>query len=166
MKLFQKNMLMIQIQIFQLKLQMLINNMLIIIMFHLLDCRDAFRYLMEDVNESSSENNINVTGIVDFNQSPHQVNKKVYTFTLIKDTDGSNDYRLRIGFNLFKLPLGYYTFVAEYFPTEMTNEMTNVIVKAQRTTISINSQTSNKICKNAGKVSHYFYQNDTRLHFY
>ena len=55
--------------------------------------RDAFRYLMEDTDDSSSENNIRVTGIVDFVASPHQINKKAYEFTLVKDTDGSNDYR-------------------------------------------------------------------------
>ena len=100
--------------------------------------RDVFRYLMEDTDDSSSENNIRVTGIVDFVASPHQINKKAYEFTLVKDTDGSNDYRSRIGFNLFKLPLGYYTFVVEYFPPEMNN----VIVTAQGTTISITSQTT------------------------
>ena len=100
--------------------------------------RDAFRYLMEDTDDSSSENNIQVTGIVDFVASPHQINKKAYEFTLVKDTDGSNDYRSRIGFNLFKLPLGYYTFVVEYFPPEMNN----LIVTAQGTTISIASQTT------------------------
>ena len=55
--------------------------------------RDAFRYLMEDIDDSSSENNIQVTGIVDLAASPHQINKKAYEFTLVKDTDGSNDYR-------------------------------------------------------------------------
>ena len=100
--------------------------------------RNAFRYLMEDTDDSSSENNIQVTGIVDFTASPHQINKKAYEFTLVKDTDGSTDYRSRIGFNLYSLPLGYYTFVVEYFPPEMTN----VIVTTQGTTISINSQTS------------------------
>ena len=38
--------------------------------------RDAFRYLMEDTDESSSENNIEVLGIRDFSESPHQINKK------------------------------------------------------------------------------------------
>ena len=105
--------------------------------FHPLQ-RDAFRYLMEDTDDSSSENNIQVTGIVDFTASPHQINKKAYEFTLVKDTDGLNDYRSRIGFNLFKLLLGYYTFVVEYFPPEMKS----VIVTAQGTTISIDSQTT------------------------
>ena len=88
---------------------------------------------MADTDDSSSEHNIQVTGIVDFATSPHQINKKTDEFTLTKDTGGSNDYRSRIGFHLYSLPLGYYTFVVEYFPPEMTN----VIVTAQGTTISI-----------------------------
>ena len=43
---------------------------------------NAFQYLL-DQDESSSENNILVEGIVDFNESPHK-NKK--------DSDGSNDW--------------------------------------------------------------------------
>ena len=99
---------------------------------------DVFRYLMEDADHSSSENNIVVTGIVDFATSPHEINKKAYEFTLVKDTDGSNDYRSRIGFNLYSLPLGYYTIIIEYMPPEMTN----VIVTVQGTTINIASQTT------------------------
>ena len=43
----------------------------------LLNKKDAFRYLMENTDESSSENNIDVLGINDFPESPHQVNKKL-----------------------------------------------------------------------------------------
>ena len=43
--------------------------------------KDAFRYLMEDTDESSSENNINVLGINDFPESPHQVNQVKLTFS-------------------------------------------------------------------------------------
>lgn len=68
---------------------------------------------MEDVDESSSENNISVVGTIDYANGPHQLNIKAYQLTLVKETDGSNDFRSRIGFNLFKLPLGYYTFIAE-----------------------------------------------------
>ena len=99
---------------------------------------DVLRYLMKDADHSSSENNIVVTGIVDFAASPHEINKKAYEFTLVKDTDGSNDYRSRIGFNLYSLPLGYYTIIIEYMPPEMTN----VIVTVQGTTINIASQTT------------------------
>ena len=79
---------------------------------------NEFKYLI-DTDESSSEYNITVNGIVDFNQSPHQ-NKKAYSITLIKDS-GSNDYRSRIGFNIYPLATGTYTIVFEFYPPEMTN---------------------------------------------
>ena len=40
--------------------------------------KDAFRYIMEEVDESTSENNIIVDCIKDFLDSPHDVNKKAY----------------------------------------------------------------------------------------
>ena len=98
---------------------------------------NAFHYLMEDVDESSSENNISVIGIVSYGASIHQMNKKAYQLSLVKDS-GSNNYRSRIGFNLGSLPIGYYTFVCEIFPPIMTN----VSVTALGTTISINNQTT------------------------
>ena len=70
--------------------------------------RDAFRYLMEDTDESSSENNIKVLGISDFSGSPHQINKKAYSLQLLFEKDSPNQYRSRLGFNLYKLPVGYY----------------------------------------------------------
>ena len=97
--------------------------------------KNAFLYLMEDVDESSSENNISVTGIIDYALSIHQMNKKVYQLRLNKDL-GSTDYRSRIGFNLGSLNIGYYTFVCEFFPPTMTN----VSVTASGTTISITKQ--------------------------
>ena len=79
---------------------------------------NEFKYLT-DTDESSSEYNITVYGIAAFNQSPHQ-NKKAYDITLIKDS-GSNDYRSRIGFNIYTLAIGKYTIVFEFYPPEMTN---------------------------------------------
>ena len=79
---------------------------------------NEFKYLI-DTDESSSEYNITVNGIVAFNQSPHQ-NKKAYDITLIKYS-GSNDYRSRIGFNIYTLAIGTYTIVFEFYPPEMTN---------------------------------------------
>ena len=74
--------------------------------------KDAFRYLMEDADESSSENNIDVLGINDFPESPHQINKKAYFLKLLFEKD-SHQYRSRLGFNLHPLPVGYYTMVVE-----------------------------------------------------
>ena len=39
---------------------------------------------------------------------------------MIKDS-GSNDYRSRIGFNIYTLAIGTYTIVFEFYPPEMTN---------------------------------------------
>ena len=97
--------------------------------------RDAFRYLMENTDESSSENNIEVLGINDFPNSPHQINKKAYVLKLLFEKGSPNQYRSRLGFNLYKLPVGYYTLVVEWFPPEM-NELS---VTPQATTISISN---------------------------
>ena len=97
--------------------------------------RDAFRYLMEDTDESSSENNIEVLGINDFPNSPHQINKKAYQLKLLFEKGSPNQYRSRLGFNLYKLPVSYYTMVVEWFPPEM-NELS---VTVQATTISISN---------------------------
>ena len=109
--------------------------------------RDAFRYLMEDDDESSSEKNINVLGIVDFPNSPHQINKKAYQLQLLFEKSSPNKYQSRLGFNLYKLPVGYYTMVVEWFPPEM-NEIT---VTAQGKTISISDETT-KTFKNYTKT--------------
>ena len=68
---------------------------------------------MEDTDESSSENNIEVLGINDFPESPHQINNKAYSLKLLFDKGSPNQYRSRLGFNLYKLPVGYYTMVVE-----------------------------------------------------
>ena len=47
--------------------------------------KDEFRYLMEDPLQSSSESNTVVTGIVDFQQSPHKINKKAYALKINRD---------------------------------------------------------------------------------
>ena len=44
--------------------------------------KDEFRYLMEDVDESSSKHDITVTGINDFPRSPYLLNKKANDFQI------------------------------------------------------------------------------------
>ena len=113
--------------------------------------RDAFRYLMEDTDESSSENNIEVLGINDFPDSPHQINKKAYSLKLLFEKGSPNQYRSRLGVNLYKLPVGYYTVVVEWFPPEM-NE---VSVTPQATTISISNHTTKTFEKYTKTVIHF-----------
>ena len=94
-----------------------------------------FLYLMQDVNESSSESNITVLGIKKFSQTPHTLNKTAYEFTMKKDAQ--NKYASRLGFNFYQLPAGPYTFVVEIFPPSLTN----VSVDCRSTSINVNHQT-------------------------
>ena len=94
---------------------------------------NEFKYL-NDPNETSSEYNITVEAFTDFNESPHK-NKKAFEITLQKDV-GTNDYRSRMGFNLYPLPLGTYTIIFEYyFP-----ENTNIQLSCQSTTAYVHKQ--------------------------
>ena len=87
--------------------------------------KDVFRYLMEDADESSSEHDIIVDGIIDFSGSTHDVNKKAYSLKLGKGAQ--NECSSRIGFNMFKLPEGEYTLAIEFFPPSMTNLRVGVV---------------------------------------
>ena len=113
--------------------------------------KDAFRYLMQDTDESSSENNIDVLGINDFPESPHQVNKKAYFLKLLFEKDSPNPYRSRLGFNLHPLPVGYCTMVVEWLPPEM-NE---VSVTPQATTISSSNYTTKTFEKYTKTLIHF-----------
>ena len=80
--------------------------------------KNEFTYL-DDPDDTSSEYNIVINSFTDFNSSPHR-NKKSFEITLQKDA-GTNNYRSRIGFNLYPLPLGTYTMIFEFFPPTITN---------------------------------------------
>ena len=96
---------------------------------------NAFKYLL-DQDESSSERNIIVNGIVDFNESPHK-NKKAYDIDLVY-TAGTQNYNSKIGINLYPLPIGKYTIIMEYyFP-----EDTGISLSCEASTAVIAKQTS------------------------
>ena len=95
---------------------------------------NAFKYL-SDQDESSSERNIIVYGIQDFNGSPHK-NKKAYDIDLIY-TSGTRNYDSKIGINLYPLPVGKFTIIMEYyFPEDI-----NISLLAEASTAIINNQT-------------------------
>ena len=100
---------------------------------------------MQDVNESSSESNITVSGIKKFPQTPHTINKNAYKFTMRKDAQ--NKYPSRIRFNFYQLPAGAYTYVVEFFPPKLTN----VSIDCLSTSINVTHQTMKNFptyCKN------------------
>ena len=80
--------------------------------------KNEFTYL-DNPDDTSSEYNVVVNAFTNFNPSPH-LNKKAYSIPLQKDA-GTNNYRSRMGFNLYQLPLGTYTMIFEFFPPEITN---------------------------------------------
>ena len=110
--------------------------------------KDVFRYLMENADESSSENNIIVDGIVDFSGSPHNVNKKAYKFKMGKDAQ--NEYSSRIGFNMFKLSEGEYTLAIEFFPPSTTNLSVSVV----STSLNIGQQSTKLFVNYSRSIVH------------
>ena len=95
---------------------------------------NVFKYLL-DPNELSSERDIIVHGLVDFDLSPH-VNKKAFDIDVVY-TSGSQRYNSKIGVNLYPLPTGNYTLVMEYFFPENIS----ISLVAQATKVTILKQT-------------------------
>ena len=60
--------------------------------------KNGFQYLMNDVNEWSSEYGIKVDKFIDLQESPHSWDKRVLKITPVKN--GSN-YRFRLGLQMF-----------------------------------------------------------------
>jgi len=98
--------------------------------------KDVFRYLMDEVNKSTGESNIIVDGIKDFPASPHDVNKKAYSFRMGKGSN--NEYSSRLSFNMYLLPWGEYTLVIEFFPPTMDQ----VTVSVVSTSLNISQQST------------------------
>ena len=95
---------------------------------------NVFKYLL-DPDELSSERDIIVNGLVDFDQSPH-TNKKAYDIDLVY-ISGIRRYNSKIGVNLYPLPIGDYSLVMEYyFP-----ENIDITLVAQATKVHIVKQT-------------------------
>ena len=98
--------------------------------------KNVFQYIMNDVNETSSEFGITVLGILDFPQTPHLINKKAIKFQMGLQTNDSTRYYSRLGLNMFSLPEGDYTLVVEFFhPTN-----SNIELNCPLTTINVNHQ--------------------------
>ena len=114
--------------------------------------KNVFQYIMNDVNETSSEFGITVLGILDFPQSPHLLNKKAIKFQMGLQTNDPTRYYSRIALNMFSLPEGDYTLVVEFFhPTN-----SNIELNCLSTTINVNHQigeSTGKAWKNIVQLS-------------
>ena len=80
--------------------------------------KNEFTFLY-NTDHITLEYNVVSADFTTFESSPHE-NKRAFNLGLQKDA-GTNNYRSRIGFNIQQLPLGKYTIIFEFFPTEMTN---------------------------------------------
>ena len=75
--------------------------------------KNVFKYLMEDVNEWSTEYNVRVENFSDLTESPHSLNKRVLDIIPIKD--GAN-YRFRVGIQAYPLEMNQiYSLVVELY---------------------------------------------------
>ena len=62
--------------------------------------KNVFQYLMNDVNEWSTEYNVKVGNFIDLAESPHSWDKRVLSITPVKD---EANYRFRLGLQMFPL---------------------------------------------------------------
>ena len=93
---------------------------------------NSFKYLSE-IDEVSTEYNINVHGIVDFDNSPHK-NKKAYDIDMVYSS-GLQTYNSKFGINLYPLAVtGKYTFIMEYY---FSPDNTNIVILAEKTKTTI-----------------------------
>ena len=75
--------------------------------------KNVFQYLMDDVNEWSSEYNVKVESFSDLFESPHSWDKKVLNLSPLKK-DGN--YRFRVGLQMFRMTTNKeYSLVVELY---------------------------------------------------
>ena len=75
--------------------------------------KNVFQYLMNDVNEWSSEYNVKVESFSNLTESPHSWDKKVLNFSPLKK-DGN--YRFRLGLQMFRMTKNKeYSLVVELY---------------------------------------------------
>ena len=75
--------------------------------------KNAFQYLMDDVNEWSTEYNVKVESFSDLSESPHSWDKKVLNISPIKS---GRNYRFRLGLQMFRMKTNEsYSLIVELY---------------------------------------------------
>ena len=64
--------------------------------------KNVLSYAMDD-GEFTEDFGIQDTKLIDFDDMPHKMNKKAFSMKVRRTTDGSNEYKGRFDFNLFKM---------------------------------------------------------------
>ena len=75
--------------------------------------KNVFQYLMDDVNEWSTEYNVKVENFSNLAQSPHSWDKRVLNITPVKS---GNNYRFRLGLQMFQMKTNeIYSLIVELY---------------------------------------------------
>ena len=75
--------------------------------------KNVFQYLMNDVNEWSTEYNVNVENFSNLAESPHSWDKRVLNITPVKD---GRNYRFRLGLQMFPMKTNEtYSLIVELY---------------------------------------------------
>ena len=75
--------------------------------------KNVFQYLMNDVNEWSSEYNVKVLNFSDLAESPHSWDKRVLNITPVED---KKNYRFRLGLQMFPMKTNEtYSLIVEFY---------------------------------------------------
>ena len=75
--------------------------------------KNVFQYLMDDVNEWTTEYGVKVGSINDLAESPHSWDKKVLNITSVKN---GRNYRFRVGLQMYKMKTNeQYSLVVELY---------------------------------------------------
>ena len=75
--------------------------------------KNLFQYLMDDVNEWSSEYGVKVESFSDLAESPHYWDKRVLNITPVKS---GNNYRFRLGLQMFRMKTNEsYSLIVELY---------------------------------------------------
>ena len=75
--------------------------------------KNVFQYLMDDVNEWSSEYNVKVGSFSDLPESPHSWDKRVLNITPVKS---GRNYRFRLGLQMFRMKTNEsYSLIVELY---------------------------------------------------
>ena len=114
--------------------------------------KNAFKYVMDDINEISTEYGLIADRIADLQWSPHS-NKKVLYFRAIKD--GSNNYRYRLGIQMSRASSSANTVAIEQlFTTE--SEWNKAVIAINGTGIAIESYHTTKFSYTVGNTVYYY----------
>ena len=113
--------------------------------------KDVFRYLVENTDESSSENNIEVLGINDFPESPHQINKKLtLSNSCLKKAHPTSTSHASV-----LTSINFRSVTTRWLRSGFPPEMNEVSVTPQATTISISNHSTKTFEKYTKTLIHF-----------